>query len=193
MSSSKPLPRRRLHGYLALARVSNSPTVFTNVLAGVALAGSLEPGLEIVLLTAAMVSFYTAGMFLNDLCDYAVDRRERPERPLPSGIVSPIEAAAVIITLLGLGSALLLPLGTAPLLSGAVLIGVIIVYDLWHKTNPLSPLVMAAARMLVYVTAFVAFSAQVSGELVAACGLLALYIVGLTYLAKWETGRRMTG
>lgn len=193
MSLSRTLPRHRLHGYLALARVSNSPTVFTNVLAGAALAGSLELGLEVVLLTTAMVSFYIAGMFLNDLCDYAVDRHERRERPLPSGIVSPVEAAAVVITLFGVGSALLLPLGTTPFLSGLVLIGVIILYDLWHKTNPLSPLVMAAARALVYVTTFVAFSTQVSGELVAAGGLLALYIVGLTYLARGETGRHIAG
>ena len=33
-------------------------------------------------------AFYTAGMILNDLLDYEVDVRERPERPLPSGAVS---------------------------------------------------------------------------------------------------------
>lgn len=193
MSLSRTIPRNRLHSYLALARVSNSPTVFTNVLSGAALAGSLALGLEIVLLTVAMISFYTAGMFLNDLCDYAVDRRERPERPLPSGIVSLVEAAVFVITLFGASLLLLLFLGTAPFLSGLALVGVIVLYDLWHKTNPLSPLVMAAARMLVYVTAFVAFSARISEELIVAGGLLALYIVGLTYLARGETGNRLAG
>ena len=35
-----------------------------------------------------MALFYTAGMILNDVLDDDVDRRERPERPLPSGAVS---------------------------------------------------------------------------------------------------------
>jgi electron transfer flavoprotein beta subunit len=43
-----------------------------------------------------MVFFYTAGMFLNDLCDHAIDCHELPERPLPSGLVSRAEAVAAV-------------------------------------------------------------------------------------------------
>ena len=87
MNSSllRPVWSRRLYGHLSLARVSNSPTVVTNVLAGAALAGG--QGAPAALLALAMVLFYTAGMYLNDLCDLARDRRERPERPLPSGLI----------------------------------------------------------------------------------------------------------
>jgi len=35
--------RKALYGYLALARISNSPTVVSNTLAGGALAGTLWP------------------------------------------------------------------------------------------------------------------------------------------------------
>ena len=41
-----------------------------------------------------MALFYTAGMILNDVADLEVDRRERPERPLPSGAVSRTALAA---------------------------------------------------------------------------------------------------
>lgn len=179
---------QRLHGYLSLARISNSPTVLSNVLAGAAVAGMVKPNAMVLLIGAAMVLFYTAGMFLNDLCDYKTDLRERPDRPLPAGVVSRPEAAAAVATLFVAGGALLLYAGRASFLSGMLLVAVIVVYDLWHKTNPLSPLVMAAARALVYVTAFLAFSSQASASLVAASTLLALYIVGLTYIAKSETG-----
>ncbi len=178
--------RGRLHGYLALARISNSPTVLTDVLAGAALAGVLLPDDTIALLAIAMILFYTAGMLLNDLCDYAVDRRERPERPLPSGLVSRSEAAAVVAGLFGTGGVMLWYIGVAPFLSGLSLIAVIVVYDLWHKTNPLSPLFMAAARVLVYVTVFLAFSSRPSVALLVSGGLLVLYVVGLTYIAKTE-------
>jgi 4-hydroxybenzoate polyprenyltransferase len=174
-----------------LARISNSPTVLSNVLAGAAVAGMAEPYATVFLLAVALVLFYTAGMFLNDLCDYAVDRRERPERPLPAGIVSRLEATLVVAALFGTGAALLFYVGQASFLSGMLLVAVIVLYDLWHKTNPLSPLVMAGTRVLVYLTAFLAFSSQVSGSLVSAGALLALYVVGLTYIAKSETGPAM--
>lgn len=183
---------QRLYGYLALARISNSPTVVSNVLAGAALAGARQPNATLALLGVAMVLFYTAGMFLNDLCDYAVDRRERPDRPLPSGTVPRTAAEAAVVALFGAGSIILWYVGLAPFLGGVLLIGLIVTYDVWHKANPLSPLVMAGTRLMVYVVAFLAFSPRVSGSLAAACALLALYVVGLTYVAKSETGPSFT-
>lgn len=177
---------RKLYGYLALARISNSPTVVSDVLAGAALAGALAPSGALAALIAAMVLFYTAGMYLNDVCDYAIDCRERPERPLPTGLIARSAAMTVVVGLFGLGSGLLWGIGLAPFLSGVVLIGLIVVYDLWHKGNPVGPLLMAACRLMVYVTAFVAFSTHVTSALVISGGLLFGYLVGLTYIAKNE-------
>ena len=77
----------RAHTYLRLGRVSNLPTVWTNVLAGVALSGARAPAGTAVLLALALSLFYVGGMFLNDAFDREVDTRERPERPIPSGTV----------------------------------------------------------------------------------------------------------
>ena len=66
----------RARGYLALARISNSPTVVSDALAGAALAGALWPDSRVVAVAVAMVLFYTAGMFLNDVCDLAIDRQQ---------------------------------------------------------------------------------------------------------------------
>jgi 4-hydroxybenzoate polyprenyltransferase len=191
MSLSKTEPRyrptwRRIYGYFALARISNSPTVLSNTLAGAALAGAIRPNARMVLVASAMVLFYTAGMFLNDLLDYAIDCRERPERPLPAGLVARAEAAAIVAILFGLGGAILWTVGVGPFRAGLALIALIILYDAWHKTNPLSPLIMAGNRALVYVVAFLAFAGQLTGELLAWASLLALYIVGLTAIAKSE-------
>jgi 4-hydroxybenzoate polyprenyltransferase len=179
--------RRTLHGYLSLARISNSPTVVSNVLAGAALGGALQPNGTVALLAVALVLFYTAGMFLNDICDYAIDLRQRPERPLPMGTVTRSAAATTTVVLFVAGSLLLWLAGPRPFLAGLVLIAVIVVYDVWHKANPLSPLVMAATRLLVYVIAYLAFTPRVSAALLICGGLLALYVLGLTYIAKKET------
>lgn len=186
----QPTLTQRLGGYLALARISNSLTVVTNTLAGAALAGTVQPNMTVALVALAMVLFYTAGMFLNDLCDYALDVRQRPERPLPSGLVGRAEAKIATLALFGVGSALLLAAGLAPFISGLALIGMIVLYDMWHKTNPLSPVIMAVCRALVYVTAFLAVSTSITYELVIAATLLGLYIVGLTYIAKRENQPR---
>ena len=189
--------RRTLHGYLSLARISNSPTVVSNVLAGAALGwaavgGALQPSGTVWLLAVAMVLFYTAGMFLNDVCDYAIDLRERPERPLPMGIVSRSAATTTVVILFAIGSALLWLAGPRPFAAGLVLVAVIVVYDLWHKANPIGPLIMAITRLLVYVIAFLTFTAQVSNTLIICGGLLTLYVLGLTYIAKKESAPTFT-
>jgi 4-hydroxybenzoate polyprenyltransferase len=183
----------RLRGHLALARISNSPTVVSDALAGAALMGALRPDATVVAVAVAMVLFYTAGMYLNDLCDYAIDVRQRPERPLPSGVVSRTEALVGVVALFVVGAALLWTAGPAPFLSGLALIAVIVVYDLWHKTNPLSPAVMALARALVYVTAGLAVAGAVSGQLLLWAGLLFVFTVGLTAIAKAEAGSGLAG
>lgn len=185
--------RARAADHLSLARLSNAPTVVSNVLAGVALASAVGPVTTpvtvwgTVLVALAMVLYYTAGMYLNDLFDLAIDRQGRPERPLPSGRVTQREALGATVLLFSVGTFCLTLLGTAPLVSGLVLVVLIVVYDAWHKTNPLSPVLMASTRMLVYVTAFVTFVPTLTFALLFWTLLLGLYIVGLTYIAKTET------
>ncbi len=176
----------RARGHLTLARISNSPTVGTNALAGAALAGALQPGVGTLLVAVAMVLFYTAGMYLNDLMDYRIDCLERPERPLPSGLISRDEARLVTTLLFVVGLALLALVSLTAVWAGLALVALIFVYDRWHKANPLSPVLMAGTRMLVYVTAFLALAPHVTPPLVVWTVLLGLYTVGMTQIAKTE-------
>jgi len=179
--------QQKLYCYLSLARLSNSPTVVSNVLAGAALAGVTDLGWPIFGLAVSMVFFYTGGMYLNDLFDYEIDCRERPERPLPSGLISRTSATVVTVALFTVGSALLATLSPRSFLSGLLLMALIVFYNWWHKTNPLSPFIMALTRFMVYVTAFLSFRPFLDSRLLFAASLLLLYIVGLTYIAKSET------
>ncbi|MFN8522820.1 MAG: UbiA family prenyltransferase [Chloroflexota bacterium] len=179
--------------WLTLARISNSPTVISNVAVGVALAGGAAASVGSGLVALAMVLFYTAGMILNDVCDLAWDRVHRPTRPIPAGVVSRAGATAAVVGLFGLGLALLGLVSAWSVLAGLVLIGVIVLYDAWHKSNPLSPLVMALCRVGVYVTAFASAAWPPNGSLGIAAGLLVLYMVGLTAIAKSEAQPSATG
>ncbi|MFO1128835.1 MAG: UbiA family prenyltransferase [Rhodospirillales bacterium] len=200
---------------LVLGRVSNLPTVWSNVLAGMALAcagladaGVTDDGLADALpaplpllaaLLPALSLAYVAGMYLNDAFDAAIDRRERPERPIPSGRVprrtvfaagfAMLAAALALLALVGLAGVTGGP-AWAPFAAGAVLCVAIVAYDAWHKANPLAPVLMGLCRALVYVTAAVAFASLTSTVVVGACILWA-YLIGLTYAAKEESLNRI--
>ena len=146
---------------LRLGRVSNLPTVWTNVLAGLTLAGAGASTPQIAALMLSMTLFYLGGMYLNDAFDAKIDAAERPERPIPSGQVSARTVFYLGFAMLALGIAGLacagkqLPDGTgwAPAIAGVALAACIIFYNWNHKNNPLGPLVMGACRMLIYVAA----------------------------------------
>ncbi|WP_334149112.1 UbiA family prenyltransferase [Hyphomicrobium sp.] len=170
-----------------LARISNLPTIWSNVLAASVLAGGMEAsGLAIVLL--AMSLLYTGGMVLNDAFDREIDRRERPERPLPSGAITPFAAFAVGGGLLLAGVLGLASFGTESALAGLALAGTILAYDAWHKGNPLSPVLMGLCRGLVYIGTALAAQAALSGPILAAALALLVYVVALTELAKRGVG-----
>src|SRR5215470_11854017 len=73
---------------LRLGRISNLPTVWPNTLVGVTLAGGVSFDTRVLLLLVAFSLFYIGGMFLNDAFDREFDARTRPDRPIPSGLVS---------------------------------------------------------------------------------------------------------
>jgi 4-hydroxybenzoate polyprenyltransferase len=178
---------------LRLGRVSNLPTVWTNALAGIVLAGGDLADLRVVLTALSLSLFYVAGMYLNDAFDREFDARERPERPIPSGQVS---AAAVFgagfgMLLAGLAILALTGAGWRPLATGVVLAAAIVFYDWHHKGNALSPLLMGLCRVLVYVTAALTVSIALPLRLWVAAAVALSYLIGLTYVAKQETLRRV--
>ena len=183
---------------LRLGRVSNLPTVWTNALAGVALAGA-SPWQWAVLPAALGLSLaYLGGMYLNDAFDSAIDARERPSRPIPSGAIEANTVFALGFVLLLAAVAVLAAAARgfdappeAAVLGGLALGGAIIGYNWNHKGNRFSPLTMAACRLLAYVVAGLAATATVPGPLLAAGAVSLCYLIGLTYVAKRESLGRL--
>jgi 4-hydroxybenzoate polyprenyltransferase len=179
---------------LKLGRISNLPTVWSNVLVGALLAGGSLGDVRLPLLIVALSLFYVGGMFLNDAFDRDFDARVRPDRPIPSGQVSAAQVFGFGFGMLVLGLVLLTQIGYGfaggtgwrPAAGGCALAAAIILYDRWHKNNPLSPLVMGLCRVLVYVTAAFAVSAMPPAAVNVAAVMLLCHLIGLTYAAKQE-------
>jgi 4-hydroxybenzoate polyprenyltransferase len=177
-----PDPRSRLRSYLLLSRVSNLPTLWTNVLAGMcAAAVPLDLG-AYVHVALAVSLFYAGGMFLNDAFDAPADRLARPERPIPAGDVPRREVFAVGGALLVVGELLLAPRMTAMLL-GLALGAAIVAYDYRHKGSRVAPLVMGACRGLVYGIGAATVGVLTPTALAGAVAMLA-YVAALTVVAK---------
>lgn len=112
----------KLRDLLELCRVSNLPTVWSNVIAGFAigtvlseyipsysfysigLSGALSEdwGWHMIFLASSLVGIsliYCGGMILNDYWDRSIDQTERPSRPIPSGRVQPKHAKILFLGL----------------------------------------------------------------------------------------------
>ncbi|MEM7059227.1 MAG: UbiA family prenyltransferase [Pseudomonadota bacterium] len=176
-----------LRTYLVLGRVSNLPTVWTNVLAGTVLSMSV-PGMsngELFALLVAMSLFYLGGMYLNDAFDAEIDAAERSNRPIPTGRISVGQVWVMGWLMLIVGSVLGFWLGWKAGLAGLGLAGSVVLYDWLHKKTVLSPMIMGACRFLTYVMAAYAAGDLPAAVLIGAIGLFA-HVVGLTYAAKQE-------
>ena len=174
--------RPRWRAYLLLSRVSNLPTVWSNVLAGT-MTASLAPDWWPTLMVAVAVSlFYTGGMFMNDAFDASIDRAERPERPIPAGNVGRREVFALGGGLLA-GGLLLLPRDRSAWLFGFALVAAILLYDFRHKGVRYAPLVMGVCRGLVYCVAAAA-AGSVTVAALAGAAVMTSYVSGLTVVAK---------
>lgn len=88
--------RNKLKSWLQLIRIPNIFTVPGDILAGHA-AVTMYSDFSLnkfVPLCFASILLYCGGLVLNDCIDYKEDLRERPQRPLPAGLISIREAYA---------------------------------------------------------------------------------------------------
>lgn len=135
--------------WLHLARISNLPTVWTNVTAAWLLAGGGLNNARLLWLILAGSLLYTGGMILNDAADVKFDRENRKERPIPSGQVSMQAAWSAGTGMLLLGAWVAFALGAAHPLFIAGLVACILFYDLYHKPWAGSVAVMGMCRVFL--------------------------------------------
>ncbi|MFH8801052.1 SCO3242 family prenyltransferase [Streptomyces sp. NPDC017936] len=139
--------RARLRDWAELLRVSALFTVPGDALAGAAAAG-LRPNRGTAYAVGASLCLYEAGMALNDWADRDEDAVDRPQRPLPSGRVSPTAALSAAGVLTAAGLTLAARAGRPALAAATALAATVWAYDLRLKHTPAAPAAMAAARAL---------------------------------------------
>ncbi|WP_295128265.1 UbiA-like protein EboC [uncultured Chitinophaga sp.] len=147
----------KLLGYLRLMRPANIVTAVADILAGVAISGfwlqthtfTADWLLPVLCLALATAGLYGGGVVFNDVFDAKLDSVERPERPIPSGIVSKTQAVILGIYLLMIG---VLAAFTVNPVAGFIAMAVALaalVYNKWGKHyNIAGPVNMGVCRGL---------------------------------------------
>ncbi len=131
--------------HLRLMRPANIITAIADILAGFAISGAalqlFSMGIpantsllySLLWLILATIGLYGGGIVFNDVFDAELDRKERPERPIPSGKASVLSASLLAGILLIVGITAAWQVG---ILSGIIAIAVAVLavlYDAWGK------------------------------------------------------------
>ncbi len=147
---------KKTTGFLQLMRPANIITSVSDVLAGIAISGFLVSFnfteinfLPIILLCISTIGLYGGGVVFNDVFDAALDKVERPERPIPKGIVTIKEASMLgsVLLLIGIIAAMMVS-NISGLLALLIALAAL-VYNKWSKHHVLAgPLNMGLCRGL---------------------------------------------
>ncbi|MDG1572613.1 UbiA-like protein EboC [Robiginitalea sp. M366] len=181
-------------GLIRLTRPANLPTAAADILAGMAIAlglAGMSPatlGSELLpsalLLVAASKALYAGGVVLNDVFDAGLDAVERPERPIPSGMVRRGAAGGFGALLLLAGMAL----AYAQSLQSAGVALILAISILWYdalakKNGFFGPLAMGICRGLNLA---LGMSLLPLGEIWVFLGVPLVYIFAITTVSRGE-------
>jgi 4-hydroxybenzoate polyprenyltransferase len=130
---------KKIFGYLRLSRPANIVTAIADVLAGIAISGLFlsllgkENYIDIILLCLSTIGLYGGGIVFNDVFDVELDRIERPERTIPSGLISLKEAASWGAFLLIFGIAMAFFVNQTAGFLAILISASALIYDKWGK------------------------------------------------------------
>lgn len=174
-------------------RPANIVTAIADVLAGIAISGFMAAWvfnylhiLPVLLLCISTAGLYGGGVVFNDVFDADLDRVERPERPIPSGLISLREATTLgsILLIAGIVAAFAVNL-TSGLLASLITIAAL-VYNKWGKHHSLlGPPNMGLCRGLNLLLGVSVLPSSISGWWYIAF-VPVIYISSVTMISRGE-------
>lgn len=181
-------------------RPANLFTAIADVLAGAVVLGVLSgvgSGTNFVLLlsallplVAASIFLYAGGVVLNDAFDAEIDRKERPERPIPSGKVPIGHAFCFGYLLLILGGLCALVTNKVSGLVALLLALSIFCYDSLTKHSafwgPLSMGVCRGLNLLLGMSVVYSLNGSGFGQFYLLTVLPVIYIAAITLISQGE-------
>lgn len=185
--------------YLRLMRPANIITAIADIMAGFAASGSVMQAVDssfwlpVLLnietlgwLVISTIGLYGGGVVFNDVFDAELDRVERPERPIPSGLVSKTSAAIVGGILLLIGVVAAYQVSVLSAIIALVIALLALLYDAIGKHHSFfGPINMGACRSGNLLLGVSAVPASIDGIWFIALIPL-VYIAAITMISRGE-------
>jgi 4-hydroxybenzoate polyprenyltransferase len=176
-------------GYIRLMRPANVVTSVADVLAGIAISG-YYPGsanaTALILLCISTIGLYSGGIIFNDVFDTDLDKIERPERPIPSGLITVKEASIFgsIFFVIGVVAASFCNL--ASFILSVLIVIACLTYNKWFKHDRvLGPLNMGLCRGLNLLLGVSILPSQLQNWWFLAI-IPIIYIASITMISRGE-------
>lgn len=182
---------KKIVGYIRLMRPANVVTAIADILAGIAISGYFITAdvidlFSILVMCISTIGLYSGGIVFNDVFDAHIDRIERPERPIPSGLIREREATlfGAIFFAIGIGAASFLST-TSTVFAIAIMLACL-VYNKWAKHNALlGPLTMGLCRGLNLLLGVSIINSEV-GQWWFLAIFPIIYIASITMISRGE-------
>lgn len=183
-----------IRSWLQLMRFPAVFTALADICAGFAVKTSgFEPAGDFAGLLIASAGLYLSGMVLNDVFDRERDAIERPGRPIPSGRVGLMPAAALGAGLMLFGFIAAATVSQQALWVALCLATCVLAYDGVLKATPLGPVAMGGCRFLNVMlgSSVIGSGGDVPSAVWAAPQLyvaaaIGVYVAGITWFARTE-------
>lgn len=179
-----------LKPWIQIIRPSNVLTAISDVLAGVALAclflqQDLPQVNPLIWITISSMLLYTGGIVFNDVFDAALDKVERPERPIPSGRIKK-SAASILGTLaFAIGCFLAFQVNMAAFYISLAIVLMCLLYNGQAKHHFLAgPIVMGGCRGLNLLLGMAVLPDSLSYWYIAIIPII--YIASVTNISRGE-------
>ncbi|MFA4823524.1 MAG: geranylgeranylglycerol-phosphate geranylgeranyltransferase [Methanoregula sp.] len=162
-------------GFFRITRPANAViSGITAIIAYLIATGTVIPSTVLLFLIVSLIT--AAGNVINDYFDVAIDRINRPERPIPSGLVSPVAARCFAVTLFLAG--VLVALFTPVLCLAIVVINSVILVLYAAKLKSM-PVIGNAAVAYLAASIFLFGGAFAGGNAI----VLMIPLAAITFLA----------
>ena len=179
-------------------RPANIVTAIADILAGIAISGyflhASADYAPVVWLILSTIALYGGGVVMNDVFDADLDATERPERPIPSGLIGRAEGATFGLLLLAAGVIFAFPVSVFSTLLAFIIAVAALIYDKWGKHHAFwGPLNMGVCRGLNLLLGLSIIPSQASAYWFLAI-VPVVYIAAITMISRGEVygGKRST-
>jgi 4-hydroxybenzoate polyprenyltransferase len=193
--------------YIILVRLPNVFSAASNILPGYFIVAAADAAssflnINIIYLAGLMTSsslLYLAGIVFNDYFDIEIDKKERPNRPLPSGKITKRKALTIAISSVIAANVLTILINLTSFIVVVILTTIIVAYDYSLKHSTITgPITMGLARFVnmilgasLALPTFLLSTASSKMLLFIATSMF-LYVVAIGILSKQEVSGKAT-